>query len=534
MAIATISHPDSASSRHWHLPGGKRRWLIAAAFVVLAGVMIGIWFLGQNWPFRYRKIHPLLEDVFGSQVFITRYHRTYFPHPGFIATGIVLRRKSAPDQPPIGTVQTLFVQGRWADLLLLRDRLGLVDATGVHIVLPPPGSRAAQEDFPAGSSNDFTGPETAIALLQIHDSVLDILRGDGSRFTFPVRMLRLENVLRGHPAKFAIDMDNAIPHGRIVAFGSFGPLNAHAVGETPVTGHFTFNHINLSEVGELHGTLNSSGNFGGKLDSIEAQAQVETPDFAISDGHATPITGSIDCIVNGLNGDVIYHSLEARTGATVVHASGSTAGTPRKPTHLEFAVKRGRVEDVMRPFMHRAIPISGPVSLHGRAYLEPSQRGRGFLDRLHVQGAFDVPAEQVNDPESRQKLSDFSRRARKKEGEPTQKGSPPNPAADAISSVQGPVTIEHGVASTPDLTFQVTGATAHLRGTFNFHTCEVHLTGTLATRAELSDITTGFKAFLLEPFDMFFRKHRHGAEIPIAVTGTPGHYQVTQNFNHKK
>ena len=84
-------------------------------FIVLA---VGFYFISVNWPYRYREIHPLLEDVFASQVKITRYHRTYFPSPGFVATGIILRRKSAPDLPPLGTVETLFVQGRWSDLLI--------------------------------------------------------------------------------------------------------------------------------------------------------------------------------------------------------------------------------------------------------------------------------------------------------------------------------------------------------------------------------------------------------------------------------
>ena len=88
-----------------------RRW-----FLVSSCSPVSFYFISANWPYRYRKIHPLLEDVFASQVKITRYHRTYFPNPGFMATGIILRRKSAPDLPPLGTVETLFVQGRWSDL----------------------------------------------------------------------------------------------------------------------------------------------------------------------------------------------------------------------------------------------------------------------------------------------------------------------------------------------------------------------------------------------------------------------------------
>ena len=154
-------------------------------FAALVALAMGFYFISANWPYRYRKIHPLLQDVFASQVKITRYHRTYFPNPGFMATGIILQRKSAPDQPPLGTVQTLFVQGRWSDLLMLRERVQLVDVTGLHIVVPAVGSRAMREDFPPGSSADFTGPDTMVELCAVHNSVLDMMYDDGKRLSFP-------------------------------------------------------------------------------------------------------------------------------------------------------------------------------------------------------------------------------------------------------------------------------------------------------------------------------------------------------------
>lgn len=532
--METVSHPRPRITwLHFRPSRRARRWLILAGFVLLAGLMTGIWLLGQNWPFRYRKIHPLLEDVFGSKVIIARYHRTYFPHPGFIATGITLRRDSAPDQPSIGTMSTLFVQGRWADFFLLRDRVQSVDVTGLHLVLPPPGSRAAKEDFPQSSSSGFTGPETEIGLFQAHDAVLDILRDNGKRITFPFLWLRIANMHRGHAMQFDADMDNALPYGRILASGSFGPLNPRDISQTPVSGRFTFDHVHLSDLGELHGTLNSSGQFHGMLGAIRADAKTETPDFAVSDGRPIQVTGSVQCIINGLNGDVAYRSLEARTGSTVVHATGVTAGTPGKSTHLEVVVEQGRVEDVLRPFLASTAPIAGPIQLHARAYLAPTQPDQGFLDRLHVAGAFDIPAEKLTEADLRKELAAFSLRAQGAKVPDPPKGTPPTDA-DVISSLQGTATIEKGIVRTSNLRFQVAGAKARLSGTFNFDNCAVHLTGMLATHADLSGDTTGFKSILLLPLDPFFKKHRHGAVIPIAVTGTPGHYKVAQDITHSK
>ena len=111
-AMETVAHSDRLFAwPHFHASVRARRWLITSGFVLLAGVMTGIWFVGQNWPFRYRLIHPLLEDVFGSQVIIRHYHRVYFPHPGFIATDLTIRRKSAPGAAADRHRQHIFCPG---------------------------------------------------------------------------------------------------------------------------------------------------------------------------------------------------------------------------------------------------------------------------------------------------------------------------------------------------------------------------------------------------------------------------------------
>ena len=109
----------------------------AFAIGFLIGAAIGFYFISANWPYRYRKIRPMLEDDLASQIEVTSYHRTYFPNPGFVATGLTLRRKSALNLPPLGHAERMVVQGRWSDLLLLRQRVQTVEVTGLHIVVPP-------------------------------------------------------------------------------------------------------------------------------------------------------------------------------------------------------------------------------------------------------------------------------------------------------------------------------------------------------------------------------------------------------------
>ena len=211
------------------------------------------WFVDANWPYRYRKIHPLLEDVFASQVKISQYHRTYFPNPGFMAVGLTLRRKSAPDAPPIGTVQKMLVQGSWIDLLMLRRRVQQVEITGLHVVLPPARQPRQPGRFSARQQLRFRRSRYRHRAMVIRDSLLDIQRTDGPPLSFPVRELAFTNVLKGQPAGYTVDMQNALPAAQIHATGSFGPVNAQNLGDTPVSGNFTLSALRLHDVGEISG-----------------------------------------------------------------------------------------------------------------------------------------------------------------------------------------------------------------------------------------------------------------------------------------
>lgn len=487
----------------------------------IVAIVAGVRFANAHWPYRYRIVKPLMEDVLGSQVTFTHYHRTYFPHPGFVAEGIALRRKSAPDLPPLGSVQQLAVQGTWHDLFMLREKVALIDIQGLHVVIPAPGSEANKKDFPPGSAADFSGPETLIDQLKVHNSLLDVMRTNGLRYSFPIRELDFHTVQRGRTAEFMLVMDNAIPRGHISSTGKFGPLNAKSLANTPVSGSYSFSSIRLSDIGELRGTMNSSGSFHGPLGALEADGAAETKDFAISNGKPTPVQGEIRCTVNGLTGELVIQQVEVQSGATSVNASGSIVGSP-KITTLDFRA-RGRAQDTLRPFVHSNIPITGPASVRGHAWIGPSAQGIGFLQRLRVDGMFDVPSERATDANTEKKLTQFSDRAQIHDD---------TPDADALLSLQGPAQIRNGIASSQHLTFRVDGAAATLAGTFNFHNQVVDLKGNLAMQAGLSHAVTGFKSVLLKPFDPFFKKGHAGAVFPVRVSGGPGQYQVKQNLIH--
>lgn len=510
-------------------------WIHIVIVSVGAVLAIAVVLISANWPYRHRKIRPMLEDVLTSDVVFSGYHRIYFPRPGFVATGVTIRRKTAPPgSPPLGQIDSMMIVGTWTDLIMLRQRVELIDITGFHMRVPAIGSKESKESFPRGSSKEFSGPDTMIERLVVHKSLLEIMRDKDKPLEFPIKQIEIHNLHKGESLTYAVDMQNPIPRGRILARGSMGPIKGRDFYSTPVSGNFAFTGVNLHDVGEISGTLNARGLFKGSLRAMNVETESDVPNFAVTDGRATDVKGSIAATLAGDNGDLDIHAIDLTVGASHIHAMGSIKGDI-KATNLDISVDHGRAEDLMRPFIHKEVPIAGPVALKSHAYLGPP--GDGFIAKLRMTGSFDVPAEKLTDKQTEKNLSAFSKRAQGKEKPNTgveSNAHSPATEQDVLSSIQGPAKIEDGMVQTAGLTFKVAGASAKLNGTFRFHDESVHLTGTLRMETDISHTSTGFKSFLLKPLAPFFKKQNAGAVIPIAVTGLPGHYKVEQDITHHK
>ena len=506
----------------------------AVAALFIAAVIV--FAANAHWPYRYRIIKPMLEQVLGGQVTIAHYHRTYFPNPGFMATGLTLDRYPAPGVPPLGTVSSIFVQGTWLDLFLIRDEIHLVDITGLHILIPAAGSAANQKDFPPGSSSSFSGPDTLIDQLRIHESTLDVTRAEGGIYSFPILLLTIRNLQKGRALSYSVNMSNARPRGHILSQGSFGPMDPRNLGGTPLSGQFTFDDVELHDIGDIGGTLQSRGNFHGNLEHIQAEASTVTPDFSVGRGTPTPVTTSAQCTINGLSGDVLLDAIDAKFGSTAIHMKGGVVGSP-KTIDVDISVPAGRAEDVLRPFLHAESPIAGTVWLESHAHVDPAGHGVPFLDRLHVDGFFDVPAESLTNRKTEKELSAFSERARKAQpfkAEPVA-GPPPGSAAqtdeaDVLSSLKGKARIEKGNITTQGIEFQIPGSSVDLHGAFRLRDGSVHMVGNLRMQSDVSHAATGFKSILLKPLIPFFKKQKAGAVVPIEVSGKPGSYKVSQDL----
>ena len=126
-------HSLGSKSEYWCGKVPMRRMLLLGFMIAL--LITGNHYVLSNWPFRYRKVIPLLEDTFDSQVQVHSFHRFYFPHPGFAAGGVVFRRAGEKSGPPLATIEHMRMEGTWHNLLHPHE-LHLVRLDGLRVHIP--------------------------------------------------------------------------------------------------------------------------------------------------------------------------------------------------------------------------------------------------------------------------------------------------------------------------------------------------------------------------------------------------------------
>ena len=115
------------------------------------------------------------------------------------------------------------------------------------------------------------------------------------------------------------------------------------------------------------------------------------------------------------------------------------------------------------------------------------------LDKLQLDGEFDVTDGRWASDEVREKLESFSRHA---EGKPKDEE-----AGSSVTDLRGHFRLNKSVITFTNLSFGVPGATILLNGTYNLRGEDLDFNGQLRMKAKLSQTVTGAKSF----FQRFIR-----------------------------
>jgi hypothetical protein len=490
---------------------------IVAVVLIVAGIRL-------SNPYLRKKAVEMLAEKFHANVELEEFRVHLFPGARIEGSGLVLRHEGRTDVPPLISIGEFSAEAGIMGLLGKPWKLRQVKLKNLIIQIPPPAQRIKQDWSKARNM------PVLIDEIVSDDAELRLLpkSADKDPHVFAIHRLVMHSVGLDRPAAFTAQLTNAIPPGEIDTKGSFGPWSPDDPGQTPLAATYTFDKADLGVFKGISGTLSSQGNFGGVLEKIEVEGRTSTPDFTVKvGGHPLALDTTFSATVDGTNGDTLLHPVTAHLLNTVIVAQGGVVKSPDKQgrmIELDVTVNQGRLEDLMRLAVKAdKPPMTGGITFHTKFDL-PHEKG-GIVDRLNLNGKFDVAQGQFTNPDVTGKIKTLSRKG---QGKPEDED-----AGSSVSELKGNFVLDNGVLTFRGLTFSVTGAEVLLNGKYALEKEDLDFHGKLRMKAKLSQTMTGAKSFILKAFDPFFRKNGQ-TELPIKITGTREHPSFGLDLRHKE
>ena len=494
------------------------RWILIA----LGGTLVALTIAAAAGS-RTAKLRSLvidaLADRLDSEVELGAFSVDIFPTVTVRGQGLVVRHKGRRDVPPLVSVGSFSMEGGIIGLLSRPRRFRTVTLTELRINIPPGGMKIDRpQDAAAAPAGDTPRSPFIINRLEANDAELRIIPRTAGKEPklFAIHALEMRELGAAERMPFDAQLTNPVPKGMIQTKGEFGPWRKGDPGATPLVGRYTFAQADLSTIKGIAGILESTGEFGGQLERIAVKGETRTPDFRLDiSEQPVELTTRFQAVVDGTDGDTYLNDVHASFGRTSLTAKGAVTGTPGvkgRTVKLDVRIDEGRIEDLLRLAVKAEQPLmEGDVAL-ATSFLLPPGGDRSVVERLRLQGDFDVSARFTN-RDVQTKLTGMSERAR---------GVPTSGRADNIvSDLRGRFRLQDATLGLSGLTFRVPGATVALAGTYGLKSEALMFDGTLQMEATISEAAGGgLKSVLLKAVDPFFRKGKAGAVLPIKVRGT--------------
>jgi hypothetical protein len=503
--------PAKGSTNH-----AVSRWFLIGAAVVAGGLALAGILLALNWPFTEAAVTKTLEDRFARQVKIHKFRGTYFP-PGCVAEGVDFLHRKRKDLPPLITVETLTLRTGYTGLLRIAKLINYVQVRGLHIRVPPKDPNATRETFPL--TNSVSGKTLTIGEITTDNAVVEFLdkQLQEDKFILKIDHLMLDHVGESDPVTFHARFNNPEPPGEIRSDGRFGPWNEDDPASTQLSGSYSYEHANLGVFEGIAGTLSSKGKFSGTLGHIDAEGNVDIPDFKISSSrHTNHLASNFHAVVDGTNGDTVLTRVESHFGKTTIISQGDAKGRTGqhgKTVTLSMSVLQGRIEDLLGLFAGSTRPAEiGNVKLRTKVELPPGPQA--FLKRLRLDGEFGIGSGHFTDPQIQEPVNRLAESAR---GESKQQEGADK--SIVLSNLKGHVSAKVGIARLSKISFTEPGTLAELEGTYNLIDDKVNLHGVLHTSGKLADTKSGFKSLLLKALGPFIKK-KSITVVAFVITGT--------------
>lgn len=456
-----------------------------------------------------------------STVELESFEMRLLPRLSASGRGLAIHHHGRQDVPPLISIRQFAVSGGF--LQLLRGHVNQVTVEGLDIMIPPHDQRKNDDtpnDAPGKDSSKKDGDSAmgsmVIDRLESLDARVTILKSDPKKTpkVWAIHRLHMRSV-GDQSMPFEALLTNAVPPGEIATEGNFGPWDREEPGRTPLEGTFQFDRADLSVFKGISGILSSTGSFEGELGRIDVDGQTDTPDFTVEvGGHPVPLHTTYSATVDGTNGDTILNRIDASFLKTSLVAKGrvvdTTPGQPGRMVKVDVVIDRGRIEDVLLLAVKSTRPIVGGLSLQTSLVIPPGDQD--VVEKLKLDGRFSMTNAHFTNVNVGQKITELSQRARGKQPDPQEK--------PVGSDFAGQFTLDGGKLTIPAVAFDVPGAGVRLAGYYNLRQEDMDFRGSLLTDAKVSQMTTGWKSWLLKVLDPLFGRDGGGSSIPIKVTGT--------------
>jgi AsmA-like protein len=507
--------------------------LTQAALVVGALLLVVLSLPIALAPQVKKRLLAAVGERFESQVEVATLSVSVLPLPRLSGTGLVLRHKHRTDVPPLVKVASFSADASVFGLFFRPMRLRRVHLEGLEINVPPggmhinsdpPGAPTPSSSSSSSSASSSGGTRRSpivIGELLSDGAILHLLRRTPAKAprVFTIRQLAMRDVGADTPWPFRAELTNPTPPGTIHTNGTFGPWNADDPSNTSLAGEYRFSEANLGVFDGIQGILDSTGSFKGVLERIDVNGRATVPDFALSGvKHPVPLETVFHSIVDGTSGNTLLQPVDATLLKTKIHATGGVVereGEKGRTIQLDVAMNDAHLEDVLRLAVKSPEPpMTGALKLTAALLIPPGDRDA--VDKLRLDGDFEVAAARFTKTKVQAKVDEFSTKAR---------GVSDDTPDPVLSNFQGKFAMRDGVIHFSRISFAMPGARVDVAGRYTMKTEALDFSGTVKLNAKLSKLTTGMKSFFLQLIDGLVR-HDDITVIPITVSGTVGEPKV--------
>ncbi len=508
-------------------------WIVASLLVVVVAIGVaGEVMLRRLTPTLKGRVIETLSTRFNSRVELDGLNVSLVK--GLEVSGEGLRIFPEDEVVAAGATEPLIAlrhfsfHAGWGGLFAKPMHVGTVHVTGMAIHIPPREMRA---EAPKGQRH-IGKIKIVVDEIVCDDSnlVIGTLKPNKDPQDYELRHIEMRDVGPEKPWDYDATLVNAIPQGDIHSKGTFGPWNNDSPGDSPVTGHYTFDQADLNTIKGLGGILSSVGDFSGQLNRIVVDGITETPDFSLDvSNHAMPLHTKFHAIVDGTSGDTYLQPVEARLGESNFTCSGTIINVKGKGhiIDLDTAVPNGRIQDFLELAVKTTpVVMTGRLTMKAKLHIPPGRES--VSKKIGLKAGFTLRQIHFTNPDVEDKVDMLSLRA---QGDP--KAAKPG-AEDVHSQMVGQFVLANGKLIFSKLDYTLPGAAIALTGEYSMDGEQFEFTGKMRTDAKVSQmVASKWKSILLKPVDPFFKKDGAGAEIPVKVSGTKSAPKFGLDLHHK-